>query len=108
MCASAEAHGVSSDIDGKQKYFIGVVLDISRKASVAQVFEETVVSRCFAGCLVQARNCCSNRCLDLRDYASDVRPTDALAASVESPKSGASSRSCVLLCRSKLKEENLK
>ena len=33
-----------------------------------------------------ARNRCSNRyCCALRNYASDVRPTDALAVGVESP-----------------------
>ena len=44
------------------------------------------MSRCFVGCLGQARKCCSNRCsYGLRNYASDVRPTDPLAAGVESP-----------------------
>ena len=38
-------------LDGKQQYLIGAVLDISRKATVAQV-RETVVSRCLARCLV--------------------------------------------------------
>ena len=43
--------------------------------------------RCFVGCLGQARKRCrSNRwCCGLRNYASDVRPTDPLAAGVESP-----------------------
>ena len=36
-------------LDGKQKHFIGVMLDIPRKATLAQV-GETVVSRCFVGC----------------------------------------------------------
>ena len=46
---------------------------------------ETVVSRCFVGCLGQARKRCSNRwCCGPRNYASDVRPTDPLAAGVES------------------------
>ena len=62
-------------LDGK--YFIGAVLDISRKATVA--------SRCFAGCRVQARNHCRNRCCGVRNYASDIRSNDALAAGVESP-----------------------
>ena len=57
-------------------YLIEVVIDISRKATVAQV-EEIVVSRCFAECLVQARNHCSNRCSGLRNNASGVQPTDA-------------------------------
>ena len=66
-------------------YFIEVVLDIPRKATLAQV-GETVVSRFFVGCLRQARKRCSNRsCCGLRNYASDVRPTDQLAAGVESP-----------------------
>ena len=73
-------------LDGKQKYFIRVVLNIpSRKATLAQV-GETVVSRCFVGCLGQARKRCSNRCYcGPRNYASDVRPTDPLEAGVESP-----------------------
>ena len=62
-------------LDGKQQYFIG-------KSTLVQL-GETVVFRCFAGCLVQARNRCC--CCGLRNYASDVRPTDALAAGVESP-----------------------
>ena len=54
-------------------------------ATLAQV-GETVVSRCFVGCLEQARKRCSNRwCCGPRNYASDVRPTDPLAAGVESP-----------------------
>ena len=48
-------------LDGKQKYFIGVELDIPRKATLAQV-GETVVSRCFVGCPRQARKRCSDRC----------------------------------------------
>ena len=44
------------------------------------------MSRCFVGCLEQARKRCSNRwCCGPRNYASDVRPTDPLAAGVESP-----------------------
>ena len=40
------------------------------------------VCRCCAAVqhLVQARNRCSKRCCGIRNYASDVRPTDALAA----------------------------
>ena len=72
-------------LDGKQQYFIGVVLDIPRKATVAQVWE-TVVFRCFVGCHGQAHKRCSNRyCCGLCTYASDVRPTDPLATGVESP-----------------------
>ena len=72
-------------LNGKQECFIGVVLDIPRKASLAQV-GEMVVSRCSVGSLGQARKCCSNRCCcGLRNYASDLRPTDPLAAGVESP-----------------------
>ena len=87
-------------LDGKQLYLIGVVLDIPRKATLAQV-GETVVSRCFVGCLGQARKRCSIRyCCDLR---SGVRPTDPLAAGVESP-SQTSSGSCFLhfYCRDKI------
>ena len=70
-------------LDGK--YFTGVMLDIPRKATLARV-AETVVSRCFVGCLGQGRKRCSNRCCcGPRNYASDVRPTDPLAAGVESP-----------------------
>ena len=48
--------------------------------------EETIVSRCFVGCLGQARKRCSNRwCCGPHNYANDVRPTDPLAAGVESP-----------------------
>ena len=68
-------------------YFFGVVLDIPPKATttIAQV-GETVVSRCFVGCLGQARKRCSNRCCySLRNYPSDVRPNDPLPAGVESP-----------------------
>ena len=44
------------------------------------------MSRCFVGCLGQARKRCSDRCCcGPRNYASDVRPTDPLAAGVESP-----------------------
>ena len=45
------------------------------------------MSRCFVGCLGQARKRCSSRwwCCGPRNYASDVRPTDPLAAGVESP-----------------------
>ena len=65
--------------------FNGVGLEIPRKAALAQV-GETVVSRCFVGCLGQDRKRCSNRCCcGLRNYASDLRPTDPLAAGVESP-----------------------
>ena len=40
----------------------------------------------FVGCLEQARKRCTNRwCCGPRNYASDVRPTDPLAAGVESP-----------------------
>ena len=61
------------------------MLDIPPKATLAQV-GETVVSRCFVGCLGQARDRCSNRCCcGLRNYVSDVRPTDPLGAGVESP-----------------------
>ena len=59
---------------------------IPRKATLAQV-GETVTSRCFVGCLGQARKRCSNRwwCCGPRNYASDVRSIDPLAAGVESP-----------------------
>ena len=61
------------------------MLDIPRKATLAQV-GKTVVSPCFVGCLGQARKHCSSRCCcGLRIYASDVRPTAPLAAGVESP-----------------------
>ena len=61
-----------------------VVLDIPRKATLAQV-GATVVFQCFVG-LGQARKRCSNRCCcGLRNYASDIRPTDPPAADVESP-----------------------
>ena len=44
------------------------------------------MSRCFVGCLGQARQRYSNHwCCGPRNYASDVRPTDPLAAGVESP-----------------------
>ena len=72
--------------DGKQKYFIEVVLEIPRKATLLAQVGETVVSRCFVGYLRQARNRCINRCCcGTRNYASYVRPTDPLAAGVESP-----------------------
>ena len=72
-------------LDGKQEFFIRVVLNIPRKATLTQV-GETVVFRCFVGCLGQARKRCSNRCCcDPRNYASEVRPTDPPAAGVESP-----------------------
>ena len=51
------------------------LLGILRKTAVAQV-RETAVSRCFAGCLVQACNHCSKRCCGLRNNTSDVRPMD--------------------------------
>ena len=45
-----------------------------------------LLSRCFVGCFGQALKRCNNRCCcDLRNYASDVRPTDPIAAGVESP-----------------------
>ena len=57
-----------------------------RKVTLLAQVGETVVSRCFVGCLGQARKRCSNRCCcGPRNYASDVRPTDPLAAGVESP-----------------------
>ena len=74
-------------LDGNQLYFLGAVLYLPRKTTLEQV-GETVVSRCFVGCLGQARKrCSSNRCCcGLRNYPSDVRPTDPLAAAgVESP-----------------------
>ena len=54
---------------------------------ISGVDVETVVSRCFVGCLGQARKRCSNRCcVGPRNYASDVRPTDPLEpGAVESP-----------------------
>ena len=59
--------------------------NIPRKATLAQV-GETVVSRCFVGCLGQASKRCRNRwCCGPRNYASDVRPIDPLTAGVESP-----------------------
>ena len=74
-------------LDGKQYYFNGVVRNIPRKAAIAQVGETVVVvSRCFVGCLEQARKRCRNRwCCGPRHYASYVRPIDPLAAGVESP-----------------------
>ena len=65
------------------------------------------MSRCFVGCLGQVRKRRSNRCCCcLRNYPSDVRPTDPLtAASCRIPKSDSSSRSCCVLhfyCRAKL------
>ena len=44
-----------------------LVLDIPRKATLAQV-GETVVSRCFMGCHGQVRKRCSNRCCSDLDY----------------------------------------
>ena len=62
------------------------MLDIPRKVTLLAQVGETVVSLCFVGCLGQARKRCTNRCCcGLRNYASDVRPTDPLAACVESP-----------------------
>ena len=50
-----------------------------------KILPDTVVSRCFVGCLRQACKRCSNRCCcGIRNYASDVRPTDPLAAGVKS------------------------
>ena len=76
-------------LDGKQYstwYFIGVVRNIPRKVTLAQQVGETVVSRCFAGSLGQARKRCRNRwCCGPRNYASDVRPIDPLAAGIEFP-----------------------
>ena len=44
------------------------------------------MSRCFAGCLGQAREHCSNRlCCGPSNFESGVRPTDPLAAGVKSP-----------------------
>ena len=64
--------------------FIGVVRNIPRKTTLAQV-GDTVVPPCFVGCLGQARKRYCNRwCCGPRNYASDVRPTDPLAAGVES------------------------
>ena len=83
------------------------MLDIPRKATLAQV-GETVVSRCFVGCLGQARKRYSNRCCcGPRNYASDVWPTDPFVASVV-PKSDPSSWSCVLhyYCRAKIYFKN--
>ena len=59
-------------LDGKEQCFIGGVLDISRKATVAQV-GTALVSRCFARRLVQDRMHFSSGCCGLRDNASDVR-----------------------------------
>ena len=73
VCTSPEAHRESNVSRWEA---VVLLLDISRKTTVAQV-RETVVFRCFAGCLVQARNHCNNRCCGLRNNASDVRPTDA-------------------------------
>ena len=83
--ASPEVHRVSHVSRPEAVlYFIGGVLDIQPKATVAQI-EATVVSRCFAGSLVQARNRCSNRFCGLRNNPSDVWSTDALAAGVLHP-----------------------
>ena len=44
------------------------------------------MSRCFVGCLGQARKRYSNRCCcGPRNYTSDVPPTDPLAPGIESP-----------------------
>ena len=53
----------------------------------AHLHTQAEVSWYFVGCLGQARKRCSNRCCcGLRNYPSDVRPTDPfLAAGVESP-----------------------
>ena len=57
-----------------------------RQQNIITQVGETVVSRCFVGCLGQPRKRCSNRCCcGLRNYASDVRPIDPLAADGESP-----------------------
>ena len=72
-------HGRANLLDPKpasMTYFIGAVLDISQKTTVAHL-REMVMSQCFAGCLVQAGNYCSNRCCGLRNSSSNVRPTDA-------------------------------
>ena len=54
--------------------------------NISAVEETIIVSRCFVGCLGQARKRCSNHwCCGPHNYASDVRPTDQLAAGVESP-----------------------
>ena len=72
------------------------MLNIPRKATLAKV-GETIVSRCFVGCLGQARKHCSNRCCcSPRNYASDVQPTDPLAAGAESP--GETLASGVVFC----------
>ena len=64
--------------------FNGVVVT-SHERQQSSAVGEKVVSRCFVGCLGQARKRCSNRwCCGPRNYASDVRPTDPLAAGVES------------------------
>ena len=69
---------------GSSSTSLGFVLGIPRKATLAHVME-TVVSRCFVGCLRQAHKRCSNYCCcGSRNDASDVRPTDPLAG-VESP-----------------------
>ena len=61
------------------------MLDIPRKVTTLAQVGETVVSRCFVGCLGQTRERCSNRCCcGVRNYASDIRPTHPLAAGVES------------------------
>ena len=61
VCMSPEVYRASNVSRWEAVYLIGTVIDISRKATVAQV-GETIVFRCFAGCLVQARTgvcvCC--------------------------------------------------
>ena len=59
-------------------YFIGAVLDISPKATVAQV-GMMVVSRCFARCLTEAVVTAAATAVVLRNNASDVWWTDAFA-----------------------------
>ena len=77
VCTSPEAHKVSN-VSGWEAVMLhwGVLGNISRKRTIAQV-QKRVLSRCFEGCLVQARNNYSNRSCGLRNNASDVRPTDA-------------------------------
>ena len=87
-CVSPEGYGVRSVQRismGSSSTSLGLCLP-TQKATLAQV-GETVVSWCFAGCLGQARNRCMYQPLRYgrRNYASDVRPTDALAADVEFP-----------------------
>ena len=66
--------------------FNGVVRNIHPTKGNISAVGETVDSRRFVGCLGRARKRCSNRwCCGPRNHASDVRPTDPLAAGVESP-----------------------